>query len=218
MAQDALASFVAIQTLREEAGTDAAASAALNTLLLLAGNVLKNPAEPKYRHVKGGNKVFLSKVGLFSAGADLMMLLGFVREEGGWHMPEGRLPSNGTMRAMREHLSSETIQGRGTEVVASAIPDIGARDGDFTESDYEALLSLDEQPDVMMMRASPQRVIQGLVPTLAPAERTCYVCLEQIQPGTEAVGLACGDTFHPNCIRRWAAESRFCPICKESLA
>ena len=217
MAQDALSTFVVIQKLREEAGTDAAVASALSTLLLIAGNIVKNGAEPKYRFIKTGNKVYLSKVGLFGCAGELMRLIGFSKVEGGWVMEEGVTPSTGTMRAMREHLSSETIVGRGTEVVASRIPDIGASDGDFTEDDYEALLQLDAQPDAMLLRASPQRVIAGLRNSVAPKARTCYVCLEAITSGTPEVSLACGDSFHPECIKRWASESRFCPICKQSL-
>ena len=226
MAHSALLAYTLISALREEAGTEAAVSQCLETLRKIAGNIVLHPSDPKYRKLKRTNKMYLSKVGLYPGGAALMQLLGFGGEavdgEACLVMPAERLPDAGVLRAIEEYLTndvrgSRTVAEGAGGVAASVLPDIEERDGDFTDQDYDMLLALDEQADVKELRASPQRIISALRPSAAAAEHTCYVCLDGIPQGSECILLRCGDAFHPQCILRWAHESRKCPICKEDI-
>ncbi|KAJ9461225.1 E3 ubiquitin ligase BIG BROTHER-related [Diplonema papillatum] len=216
-AHDALQAMGVIQNLREEAGTVAALTQALDLILRIGNNVVKSPEEAKFRQVKLTNKQFFPTVGVFDSGRKLMELLGFVAEEGTLVIKPPLVPKPGVMRALREAVSRETIKEYDTAVTSSVAPNLLMRDDDFTENDYETLLQLDEQNGMKDLRASPAKLVQSLVVSQASKPITCYVCLDTISPSEDTIRLACGDSFHPYCIRRWAGESRLCPICRQDI-
>eukprot|EP01064_Diplonema_japonicum_P029532 TRINITY_DN4800_c0_g1_i4.p1 TRINITY_DN4800_c0_g1~~TRINITY_DN4800_c0_g1_i4.p1 ORF type:complete len:234 (+),score=49.41 TRINITY_DN4800_c0_g1_i4:54-704(+) len=212
-AHRALRAMGLLNDLKQEAGTEAAMVQAVNLLLTIANNVVTK-GDDKFRSIKCGNKAFLAKVGLLPSGVELIQALGFVKKDACYVLEAPGVPCQGVMRALREAVSSETIREYDTAVTSSPVPAIALRDGDFTESDYETLLTLDAHTT----RCSPQSVITSLQTTTASAPSTCYVCLEPLQTGDPCTKLACNDTFHPYCIKRWAQESCYCPICKSDLA
>eukprot|EP01059_Diplonema_ambulator_P007557 TRINITY_DN17029_c0_g1_i1.p1 TRINITY_DN17029_c0_g1~~TRINITY_DN17029_c0_g1_i1.p1 ORF type:complete len:231 (+),score=52.51 TRINITY_DN17029_c0_g1_i1:44-694(+) len=209
----ALKALTLLDNLKEEAGTESGKAEAVKLLLTLSNNVITKGADEKYRSVKCGNKMFLSKVGLLPSGLELMEMLGFVRSGDVYVMESPKMPCAGVVRALKEAISEETIEEYSTAVTSSVVPSIALRDGDFTESDYETLLTLDND----VVKASPQSVITALKTMTTPSPSTCYVCLEALTTGEPCIMLGCGDTFHPFCIKRWAKESRLCPLCKKDL-
>ena len=218
-AHTAMQSLVLMNSLREEASTDAATLQALKTILLLATNAT-GTVEAKYRKVRKGNKKFLSDVGLFDFGMSIMDLLGFKDTGDGYlELHDGEGPDSGVIRALKEFMSSDTINvndGSGG-VTASPIPSLEARDGNFTEDDYELLLQLDEQNSVKELRSCSKTLISSLQSSNSTSSHPCYVCLQNINIGESVIALDCGDVFHPYCIQRWAAESKKCPICRKGL-
>ena len=50
----------------------------------------------------------------------------------------------------------------------------------------------------------------------ATAPRSCSICMDGIEAGQAARGLACGHSFHTACITRWLRTSRTCPDCRHS--
>eukprot|EP01063_Lacrimia_lanifica_P016402 TRINITY_DN22971_c0_g1_i1.p2 TRINITY_DN22971_c0_g1~~TRINITY_DN22971_c0_g1_i1.p2 ORF type:complete len:229 (+),score=108.85 TRINITY_DN22971_c0_g1_i1:38-724(+) len=216
----ALQAFVKIQELKEETGTVPAFKESLKMLLKIAGNVEKDPENPKFRSIKAANKTYVRHVGLYEAGRNLMGLCGFVLIDGEMTIPAPALPNKGVLRAIQEILSEDTIESYSTAVSASPIPHLEMNDEDFTEADYETLLQLDNQSDVKASKAVPRDVIASWDNThmiTAPTAGTCYVCLEDIPVGMQVMQFACGCMFHPLCIKRWAMESKLCPLCKKDL-
>eukprot|EP01060_Flectonema_neradi_P000276 TRINITY_DN10193_c0_g1_i1.p1 TRINITY_DN10193_c0_g1~~TRINITY_DN10193_c0_g1_i1.p1 ORF type:complete len:252 (+),score=42.07 TRINITY_DN10193_c0_g1_i1:87-758(+) len=219
-AHSAMQSLVLMSNLREECSTDAATAQALKTILLLATNA-SGTVEAKYRKVRKGNKKFLSDVGLFDAGLKLMHLLGF-HDTGGEYLelPDGVGPDQGVLRALKEYMSTDTIctEDNSGGISASPIPTLEARDGNFTEDDYEMLLQLDEQRGVKDLKSCSKEHIASLKVSECHAPlHPCYVCLQNISKGEPIISLHCGDSFHPYCIKRWAGESKRCPICRSDL-
>ncbi|CAE7651053.1 RNF149 [Symbiodinium microadriaticum] len=49
-------------------------------------------------------------------------------------------------------------------------------------------------------------------------EETCAVCLETFQDGDSVRVLRCRHTFHTECVDRWLAVNRLCPLCKQDVA
>ncbi|CAE7811213.1 RNF149 [Symbiodinium sp. CCMP2456] len=49
-------------------------------------------------------------------------------------------------------------------------------------------------------------------------EETCAVCLENFQDGDSVRVLRCRHTFHTECVDRWLAVNRLCPLCKQDVA
>lgn len=58
-------------------------------------------------------------------------------------------------------------------------------------------------------------VLAGEVTTAAAPD--CVICLDEIFPGDHVCTLACAHTYHTNCIRKWAAVSSECPLCKTPI-
>mmetsp|Transcript_14100 Transcript_14100/g.30620 ORF Transcript_14100/g.30620 Transcript_14100/m.30620 type:complete len:278 (-) Transcript_14100:850-1683(-) len=94
---------------------------------------------------------------------------------------------------------------------------------DFTESDYEMLLQLDEvsgPQKKQKLRANAQLLDQ--LPTRrlpraeALAEQSCCVCLEAMRAQQAVLSLPCKHEFHKGCILKWlkANQAPSCPICK----
>ena len=50
----------------------------------------------------------------------------------------------------------------------------------------------------------------------ATAPRACSICMDGIEAGQAARGLACGHSFHTACITRWLRRSSTCPDCRHS--
>ena len=49
-------------------------------------------------------------------------------------------------------------------------------------------------------------------------EEPCAVCLENFQEGDSVRVLRCRHTFHTECVDRWLAVNRLCPLCKQEVA
>jgi hypothetical protein len=49
----------------------------LDKLIMILGNIIKNPLEDKFKTLKMDNKVFYSNIGRFSAGIKFIKYLGF---------------------------------------------------------------------------------------------------------------------------------------------
>jgi hypothetical protein len=45
-------------------------------------------------------------------------------------------------------------------------------------------------------------------------EDYCRICMNSIETGAHKQELPCGDIFHPECIERWLATKRSCPLCR----
>lgn len=72
-------------------------------------------------------------------------------------------------------------------------------------------------------RRSPQPIVIAPAPpplvgqfAVAPAP-DCVICLDGIVPGDHICTLACAHTYHADCIRKWAAVSSECPLCKTPI-
>jgi hypothetical protein len=93
---------------------------------------------------------------------------------------------------------------------------------DFTHSDFDALLALDQHNIVPQSRVTPAEVLAQL-PTYpfqcrsgaAPIE--CPVCLELLKADEMVRALPCCHSFHIQCIDPWLATNHTCPVCKHDL-
>ena len=97
-------------------------------------------------------------------------------------------------------------------------------DRDFTDQDYERLLTLDNvcvakkglSADAMARRGVVTRAWgENQNPSDAPR---CAVCLEGFSRGDCVSRLPCTHQFHRACIERWLSSHVECPVCRVNLA
>ena len=97
-------------------------------------------------------------------------------------------------------------------------------DRDFTDQDYERLLTLDNvsvakkglSVDAMARRGVVTRAWgENQNPSDAPR---CAVCLEGFSRGDCVSRLPCTHQYHRTCIERWLSSHVECPVCRVDLA
>lgn len=93
---------------------------------------------------------------------------------------------------------------------------------DFQESDYEALLQLEERQGAVVSRRLSRREIQ-MFPTqrfTSGGERgskQCHICFCDYRDGDRLRMLPCFHDYHVHCIDRWLKDNITCPICRADL-
>ena len=45
-------------------------------------------------------------------------------------------------------------------------------------------------------------------------KESCTICLDDFEPGSDALRMPCTHIFHAACIVRWLKESHYCPVCR----
>ncbi|KAJ6805920.1 uncharacterized protein M6B38_176515 [Iris pallida] len=89
---------------------------------------------------------------------------------------------------------------------------------DFNESDYEMLLTLDENDhyhvgaSVDQINSLPQSVIQS-----DNIQEACAICLETPSVGDVIRPLPCLHKFHKECVDTWLRRKSSCPVCKSEI-
>ena len=74
------------------------------------------------------------------------------------------------------------------------------------------LLRLDES--VKKTNVFSEAAAAALIESTLEADAECSVCLVDCESGENAVLLACGHCFHPQCIRSWLVKGKdSCPMC-----
>ena len=51
-----------------------------------------------------------------------------------------------------------------------------------------------------------------------PNGQECQICLVRMRAGEEVLTLPCFHLYHRDCIQRWLAVQRTCPVCKYDVA
>jgi hypothetical protein len=102
-------------------------------------------------------------------------------------------------------------------------------DRDFTDQDYERLLTLDNVSVAKKGLSADAMARRGVV-TRAWAEKKtktpsddadaprCAVCLESFSRGDCVSRLPCTHQYHRTCIERWLSSHVECPVCRVDLA
>lgn len=100
-------------------------------------------------------------------------------------------------------------------------------DRDFTDQDYERLLTLDNVSVAKKGLSADAMARRGVV-TRAWAEKKtpsddadaprCAVCLESFSRGDLVSRLPCTHQYHRTCIERWLSSHVECPVCRVDLA
>ncbi|RZB95337.1 uncharacterized protein LOC114421246 isoform X1 [Glycine soja] len=49
-------------------------------------------------------------------------------------------------------------------------------------------------------------------------DKECSICQEEYEAGNELGRLNCEHIYHFQCIKQWAAQKNFCPVCKQQVA
>jgi len=94
---------------------------------------------------------------------------------------------------------------------------------DFTSDDYEMLLSLDQNK--RNTKGATKEQIKSIKSHKVKSDtklknEQCSICLEDItgkQTNAKYKQLPCSHAYHPQCIDRWLAESRTCPVCSSEI-
>ena len=53
--------------------------------------------------------------------------------------------------------------------------------------------------------------------SLSSDQTTCSICLEDYSHGQEIRTLPCCHSFHAQCVDKWLAKNRSCPVCKKDI-
>mmetsp|Transcript_101261 Transcript_101261/g.285457 ORF Transcript_101261/g.285457 Transcript_101261/m.285457 type:complete len:324 (+) Transcript_101261:62-1033(+) len=72
--------------------------------------------------------------------------------------------------------------------------------------------------DVDIEAAQPRSFVFGAEADLAKFGPTCIICISEFWEGDNVAQLPCSHTFHTDCISKWLAKSRHCPLRCPQLA
>ena len=130
--------------------------------------------------------------------------------------------------AMHAHIAAAGGDARERSDLAALV----LSDRDFTDADYERLLTLDNvsvkkkglDADAMARRGVVTET-WGETKTRRSASRDdgdsspkCAVCLECFERGQSVSRLPCTHQYHRACIEKWLATHVECPVCRVDLA
>ncbi|TMW68418.1 hypothetical protein Poli38472_005886 [Pythium oligandrum] len=93
-------------------------------------------------------------------------------------------------------------------------------DRDFTSSDYERLMQLENFNEKKHDGASESDIRRLPVVRMTEQMRraskhpACSICLVNFEVGTHVRMMPCFHHFHPGCIDPWLKDKAQCPICK----
>ena len=132
--------------------------------------------------------------------------------------------------AMRAHIAAAGGDARERSDLAALV----LSDRDFTDADYERLLTLDNvcvkkkglDADAMARRGVVTETHRGETKTRRNASSLddgdsspkCAVCLECFEFGQAVSRLPCTHQYHHACIEKWLATHVECPVCRVDLA
>ena len=68
--------------------------------------------------------------------------------------------------------------------------------------------------------ATPEKVVQGLPLRKVSLEeplKSCPICLEDMEPGSEVRTLPCEHFYHAACVEGWLKQKSSCPVCRGGM-
>jgi hypothetical protein len=133
--------------------------------------------------------------------------------------------------AMHAHIAAAGGDARERSDLAALV----LSDRDFTDADYERLLTLDNVSVKKKGLDADAMARRGVVTeTWGPPTKTrrsassldadcdsspkCAVCLECFERGQSVSRLPCTHQYHHACIEKWLATHVECPVCRVDLA
>lgn len=125
-----------------------------------------------------------------------------------------------SLRGLAAHLDAvrEAIAGASSGRLPASLL---FSDRDFTDEDYDALLSLDAGNRARAV--APRSTIDALPRSRVPAAMVaggdrCTICLQDYEQGESLRTLPCSHPFHAPCIERWLGDCRgSCPVCTKKV-
>lgn len=85
----------------------------------------------------------------------------------------------------------------------------------FGEQAFNDLISRLFTAHVEPPRPADQSVISSLPRVRSRIfHKQCPVCLEDFEPGSEAVQLPCNHLYHEECLKPWMEEHNTCAVCR----
>ena len=125
--------------------------------------------------------------------------------------------------AMHAHINAAGRDARERGDLAALV----LSDRDFTDQDYERLLTLDNVCVAKKGLSADAMARRGVVTRAwGEAKKTgdardaprCAVCLESFLRGDRVSRLPCTHQYHRACIERWLSSHVECPVCRVDLA
>jgi len=125
-----------------------------------------------------------------------------------------------TLRGLAAHL--DTVREAIAGAYSGRLPaSLLFSDRDFTDEDYDALLSLDSGNRARAV--APRSTIDALprsrvAAAMVAAGDRCTICLQDYETGEAIKTLPCSHPFHCACIERWLGDCRgSCPVCTQKV-
>jgi len=88
------------------------------------------------------------------------------------------------------------------------------RQGDFTESDYDLLLQLDNNSKKKGASQSEINCLPSRVVKKGEEIESCVICICDMEVKQKIKPLPCSHSFHAGCISKWLKQNNCCPMCK----
>eukprot|EP01012_Entosiphon_sulcatum_P000823 TRINITY_DN10144_c0_g1_i1.p1 TRINITY_DN10144_c0_g1~~TRINITY_DN10144_c0_g1_i1.p1 ORF type:complete len:558 (-),score=50.09 TRINITY_DN10144_c0_g1_i1:102-1775(-) len=92
---------------------------------------------------------------------------------------------------------------------------------DVDNMSYEELLELEERIGKVNTGVSGDRLesltSRSVLSTVPTSDSTCCICVSEYEVSEEIRTLPCSHFYHRECVDKWLAENRTCPVCKEDV-
>ncbi|KAK8615011.1 hypothetical protein V6N13_068797 [Hibiscus sabdariffa] len=91
----------------------------------------------------------------------------------------------------------------GDTLLTRALTESASASSEFERNNYGMVAAREASIEEMVKRVE-----------IEAGDKTCVICLNELEVGFEAARMPCSHDFHDDCIKKWLRQSHYCPICR----
>ncbi|KAK8481439.1 hypothetical protein V6N11_024962 [Hibiscus sabdariffa] len=106
------------------------------------------------------------------------------------------------LRCLMQAVLTET-DFNGDTLLTRALTESASASSEFERNNYGMVAAREASIEEMVKRVE-----------IEAGDKTCVICLNELEVGFEAARMPCSHDFHDDCIKKWLRQSHYCPICR----